>query len=243
MTGLCADTEAIIADWAETLSVHRKTVTYSVAGVGSEVWSEVDSFEGDWQPTRGEMVYAEAGLQIESDARIIGPCGVDVQPSDRVVQDDGSYMKVEYVAVHEGHLTIYLTEAERDSISTVKTPTEAVYKTEITNDTDVILQDWYETVTINRRSVVYDAAGVGVSTFVKLGTIVGDWQPLSGTDPVEESGEKAYSVAQLLARPDVDLAEDDQIVRQDGTLYYVNYVRWHEDHVTIRLKRTEGQST
>ena len=243
VTVLCADTEAILADWVETLSVHRKTVAYDFAGEATETWAEVDSFEGDWQPTRGELVYDEAGVLIESDALIIGPCGVDVEPSDRVVQDDGSYMKVEYVAVHEGHMTIYLKEAERGSISTRKTPTDAQNKTALANDTDVILADWHETVTINQRTVVYGTDGMAVSAFVKQGTIVGDWQPLSGTDPREESGERAHRVAQFISRPDVDVEEDDQLVRQDGAVYYVHHVRWHEDHATILLKRTQGQST
>ena len=238
---LCADTDAILADWVETLTIQRVSVVYDAEGKATETWAVVETFEGDWQAPSGDLIYDEAGLVVPNDGVVFGECSIDVEVGDRIVQSDDSYMLVVYVAVHEGHNTIFLKEPERGSISVALTPTEAGYKTEITQDTDTILQDWYETVTVKNRTIVYDAAGAATTTYVKLGTIVGDWQPVSGTLPREESGQTEHSVAQIITRPDVSVSEDDQIVRQDGAVYYVNYVRRHEDHCTIRLKRSEGQ--
>jgi len=242
---LCDDTEAILADWEETLIVKRAAITYDASGKAAQTWSTIETFAGDWQAPTGELVYNEAGEVITHDGRIYGPCGMAVEPGDRICQDDGSYMEVVYVAVHEGHTTIFVSEAERGSVSTIMRPTEALYKTEMTEDTDEILKDWYETVTIKSRAVSYDDSdedGLGDSTFGASVSIVGDWQPITGVLPEEEGGKRPRSVAQLITRPDVNAQEDDQVIRSDGTIYYVNYVKAYEDHCTIRLKRTESQT-
>ena len=238
---LCADTDAILADWEETLIIHRLAITYGADGQAAETWSAIGTFAGDWQAPSGSLLYNEAGEVVPNSGKVIGPCGLTVEEGDRLVQSDGSYMEVVYVAVHEGHTSIFINEPKRGSISVALKPTEALYKSDITDDTDTILEDWYERVTINRRSTSYDDSGKDSSSFAALTTLMGDWQPLSGDLPAEEYGKAARSVAQILTRPDVSVLEDDQVVRRDGTVYYVNYIKWHEDHCTIRLKRTEGQ--
>lgn len=245
VAGLCADTQAILADWVETLTIQRATTTYDAMGQATQTWSVVDTFEGDWQAPDGKLIYDEAGQVVTHEGVVIGPCNLGIVVADRIVQSDTSYMEVVYVAVHEGHTTIYLKEPETGNNTTViLKPTEAGYKAEITSDTDVILADWHETLTVNRRaSDDYDTEGVAQHTFAKLTTIRGDWHPIRGTLPNEETGNIPRSVAQVATRPDVTVQEDDQLVRSDSSVYYVNYVLWYEDHCTIRLKRTEGQET
>ena len=112
---LCADTVAVISDWAETLTVHRRTVDYDAAGKSISSWTSVGTFVGDWQPVSADTMRAEAGLSIRSKAVVIGPCNLDIEEDDRIYKEDGTFMYVNYMQLHEEHAEIYLKRDEGSS--------------------------------------------------------------------------------------------------------------------------------
>ena len=112
------------------------------------------------------------------------------------------------------------------------------------SDTDLILASWGETLTVKRLSgPTYDDAGKANradNQWTEIGDITGDYQALPGSAVAEEQGLESKSEAQVIAAFDVDVEDGDRIYRADDTYMIVNYIRKYEDHVTIRLKRTQG---
>lgn len=106
-------------------------------------------------------------------------------------------------------------------------------------DTLDILDKWGETLTIKRRINTYSDTGVANTIWTNIDTFTGDWQPLPGSAIVEEEGLEIKSKSQIMAAFDTAVLAGDRIYRDDGTFEYVNYVRRYEDHITIRMKKTE----
>lgn len=106
------------------------------------------------------------------------------------------------------------------------------------HDTSVLLDEWGESLSVARASVSWDA-GKAVTNYPVRGTVVGDWQPVSGRTVREEEGRAVKSDAQVIIRSDEDIQEGDRIYRPDGTFMYVNYIKKFEDHWTVLLTRTE----
>lgn len=109
-------------------------------------------------------------------------------------------------------------------------------------DTLSFLDEWGETLTIKRRVNTYGGpTGKAVVTWVEIGDFTGDWQALPGSAVIEEEGLKVKSSSQIIAAYDVDVRAGDRIYKAGGTYEYVNYPRKYEDHITIRMKFTEGE--
>jgi hypothetical protein len=106
----CADTVAILEEWQETLTIWRhSTQQYDDTGLDPQTtWTQIETFEGDWQSVDGRTMRKEAKLSVKSRAIIISPCGVDVEADDRIYKEDGTYMYVNYVREYEDHITIYM---------------------------------------------------------------------------------------------------------------------------------------
>lgn len=117
---------------------------------------------------------------------------------------------------------------------------------EMKADTDAILAEWGETLTVKRLvDPTYDDEGKAIVTDdqwtqIPAGeTIVGDWQPLPGSAIIEEQGLEVKSEAQIIVAFDADIETGDRISKGDDPFMYVNYVRRYEDHCTVRLTKTE----
>jgi len=108
-------------------------------------------------------------------------------------------------------------------------------------DTLNILNEWGETLTIKRRSNEYDDTGMATVTWIEIGDFTGDWQSLPGSAIIEEEGLSVKSSSQIIAAYNTDVRAGDRIYKAGGTYEYINYVRFYEDHVTIRMKKTEGE--
>jgi len=108
-------------------------------------------------------------------------------------------------------------------------------------DTLDILGKWGETLTVKRRSNTYNASGIATVAWVTVGTILGDWQPLPGDATIEEEGLSVKSSSQILTVYNANVLPGDRIYRSDGTYEYVNYIKKHEDHMTIRVSLTAGE--
>jgi len=107
-----ADTGDILADWGESLTVKRATVSYSGSGTPTESWATQGTFTGEWQPTSGKTERNEAGRQIKSDAQVMCAVDEDVEIADRIYRADDTYMIINYIKFYEDHWTIYLTRTE-----------------------------------------------------------------------------------------------------------------------------------
>jgi hypothetical protein len=109
---LCADTAAILGDWAEIVVVKRRSLTYDGSGMAVSAWAQVDSFDGDWQPFKGDTGRGDAGLDIWGKGVVITPCGIDVEPGDQIIKPDGSVEYVKSVNRYEDHLTLLTKSTE-----------------------------------------------------------------------------------------------------------------------------------
>ncbi len=114
--------------------------------------------------------------------------------------------------------------------------------TELCQDMVDVIDDYggKETLSVYRRSVVYNASSMAVETWNLIGTFSGDWQPLTGEAIRQEAGLKIKSTAMIQAGCDIDVENDDKIYRSDSTFEYVNYVKiWH-GHTTVFMKKQKG---
>lgn len=105
-------------------------------------------------------------------------------------------------------------------------------------DTSVLLDTWGESLSIARPTITW-STGKASQSYAMQGTVVGDFQPVSGRTMTEEEGRQVKSDAQVVCRPDENIAEGDRIYRADGSFMYVNYIKKYEDHWTVMLTRTE----
>jgi SPP1 family predicted phage head-tail adaptor len=120
-------------------------------------------------------------------------------------------------------------------------PTGSGLLADAQQDTLDFLDEWGETMTLKRKSTSYDGLGKATVTWVTITTFVGDWQTLPGSIVQEEQGLKVKSDAQVITAYNQDIRQYDRVYRQDGTYEYVNYIRKYEDHLTIRVTRTQGE--
>jgi len=108
-------------------------------------------------------------------------------------------------------------------------------------DTVNILTDWGEDLIIKRPSNTYGDSGMPTESLATVGTFTGDWQPISGKIQSEESGLAIKSDAQVIFAITVDVQENDQIYRDDGSFMYCNYVKSYEDHLTVFLTKVKKE--
>ena len=112
-------------------------------------------------------------------------------------------------------------------------------------DTDAILSEWGETLTVHRLSdPSYDDEGKANrddDQWTEVGEITGDYQPLPGSAISEEQGLESKSEAQVFTVFDADVEDGDRIYRADDTYMIINYIRKFEDHCLVRLKRINSR--
>ena len=105
-------------------------------------------------------------------------------------------------------------------------------------DTATFLTAWGESLTRQRMTVTYDNEHKPTRT-PSSAALTGDYQPLSGEDIRREQGQTNKSDAKIVAAFDADVQAGDRILR--GTvLWDVNYVRDHEDHVFIFVRKVSN---
>lgn len=109
------DTDDILTDWGETLTVKRASQAYDGTGRVTQTWTEVADYTGDWQPVSGEIQRAEAGRQVKSKSQVIVAFDADILAGDRIYRSDDSYEIVNYTKKHEDHMTVFLTDVEGEA--------------------------------------------------------------------------------------------------------------------------------
>ena len=110
-------------------------------------------------------------------------------------------------------------------------------------DTTSILQDHQDTITVWRNAgTLYDAAGIGVENWTRIGTFLGDWQPVSGITMLNEAGLFIKTEAIIIGPCDANIEVNDKVYRSNGAFLYVVYIWEFEDHKTIHLRKAEGSN-
>jgi len=109
-------------------------------------------------------------------------------------------------------------------------------ETYMESDMATILTEWGETLTILRDVETY-SSGMATHSWTVVGTISGEWQPISGKTVMMEASMETKSEAVVYCSVDVDVEENDKLQRTDGSFMFVNYIRKHEDHWAIFLKK------
>lgn len=105
------DTDSIMGVWGETLTVKRKSSTWS-NGRATVTWGDITTFQGDWQPVSGSVVREEEGIQVRSQAMILCQQGYDIEEDDRIYRSDNTFMYVNYIKRYANHWTLLLTRNE-----------------------------------------------------------------------------------------------------------------------------------
>ena len=105
-------------------------------------------------------------------------------------------------------------------------------------DTLDMLDTCGETLAIKRRANTW-VNGKSTVVFADIANISGEWQPISGSVTYAEAGLHVKSTAQVFCLIDLDIEEDDRVVRIDGTFLYVNYIQKQSDHWLLMLTATE----
>jgi len=80
---LADDTVAIIGPWSETLTIVRRSSSFS-GRVNTVTWTSQGTFLGDIQPVSGSTISLEIGDKIKTTHEIYGPDALDVQATDRI---------------------------------------------------------------------------------------------------------------------------------------------------------------
>lgn len=96
-------------------------------------------------------------------------------------------------------------------------------------DTSVMLDEQGESLSIGRAALSW-SVGMASQSWSMRGTVVGDWQPLTGAMIRAEEARKVKSNAQVIVRPDEDIQEGDRVYRSSGDFMYVNYIRKYTGH-------------
>ncbi|MCK5020495.1 MAG: hypothetical protein KAS32_25985 [Candidatus Peribacteraceae bacterium] len=99
---------------SELFIVKRSVEFYDGESKATITWTQVETFNGDWQPVDGNTIRAEEGLADKSDAVCYGPYGIDVLGGDRIYRADGSYEYINYVRPFDEHTEIFVTKTKGD---------------------------------------------------------------------------------------------------------------------------------
>ena len=104
-------------------------------------------------------------------------------------------------------------------------------------DTASLLAEWGQTLIVERMSRTWTTGRASIS-WTSAGSIVGDYQSISGTTMVEEEGLETKSDAEIITTYDADVQVGDRIkVPGIGWVYVMGVKEW-DDHKTIAVTRT-----
>ncbi|MBS3927797.1 MAG: head-tail adaptor protein [Sphingomonadales bacterium] len=78
------DTVSILAVWGQTVTIMRKTPTFSDSGAPTPVWASVGTATADIQPIDGSEKRIELGERVLTTHEIYFPNGTDIRGGDRV---------------------------------------------------------------------------------------------------------------------------------------------------------------
>lgn len=108
-----ADTSWYLQQWPEACLRRRASLSYDAARQGVESWDSSLSFLGDFQALTGREMAAEAGLEHQSEMKVITAHNADVVSHDRIERYDttgtkeGTY-RVNYPRIHEDHKSLFV---------------------------------------------------------------------------------------------------------------------------------------
>ena len=112
------DTEDILSDWQQQVTIKRKSVSYNNMGEPQIQWQVVtqngsQTIPCDIQPLRGDAVAQMHGVEITYSHQIFFPAYADVKPEDRAYTDGSSYISISHVEVQPDHV-LALCQSEEE---------------------------------------------------------------------------------------------------------------------------------
>jgi hypothetical protein len=107
-----ADTDNILSDWQQEVTIKRKTISYNSLGEAQIQWQIVtqngsQTILCDIQPLNGDMKARMRGLEIDYSHQIFLPSYADIQPEDRLYINEADYLDVAEVEIHPDHVAAF----------------------------------------------------------------------------------------------------------------------------------------
>jgi hypothetical protein len=107
-----ADTENILIDWQQEVTIKRKSISYNNLGEAQVQWQVVvqngnQTIPCDIQPLSGDVKARMYGLDVSYSHQIFLPAYADIQPEDRIYVNQTDYFAVAEVAVHPDHVLVF----------------------------------------------------------------------------------------------------------------------------------------
>lgn len=81
---IAQDTDALLGTWGETVTLVRRSPSYSDKGTPTAGWASVATPSCDIQPSGGTTVRLPSGQQVKTTHNLFFPQGTDVRGGDRV---------------------------------------------------------------------------------------------------------------------------------------------------------------
>ncbi len=107
-----ADTNNILSDWQQEVTIKRKNISYNSLGEAQIQWQIVtqngsQTILCDIQPLSGDMKARVRGLEIDYSHQIFLPSYADIQPEDRLYINETDYLTVADLAVNPDHVVAF----------------------------------------------------------------------------------------------------------------------------------------
>lgn len=112
LNGMKADTENILSDWQQEVTIKRKNTSYNDLGEAQIQWQIVtqdgsQTILCDIQPLNGDMKARMRGLEVDYSHQIFLPSYADIQPEDRIYVNETDYLDVAEVEAHPDHIVAF----------------------------------------------------------------------------------------------------------------------------------------
>jgi hypothetical protein len=111
LNGMKDDTERIIAEWSQTVTIKRLSAEPGSFGQTEGTWETVqqngeDTINCDIQPGGSALIRDKKGEQHSVDYKVFLPFDADVQQGDRIIWDSIT-MVVERIDSWQDHIRVY----------------------------------------------------------------------------------------------------------------------------------------
>lgn len=111
LNGMKDDTERIIADWSEMVTIKRLSPSQGNFGQTEGTWDIVqqngeDTINCDIQPGGSALIKNKKGEEHSVDYKIFFPFDTDIQQGDRIIWDSTTMM-VERIDKWQEHIRVY----------------------------------------------------------------------------------------------------------------------------------------
>ena len=109
LNAMKGDTENILSDWEQQITIKRKNISYNELGEAQIQWQIVlqqgeQSIPCDIQSISGDLIAKMEGMQVKYSHQIFLPSYADVKPEDRAYISEEDYLTISQVEVQPDHI-------------------------------------------------------------------------------------------------------------------------------------------